>query len=162
LHFDMEWQAAGSDPIERDTTGRLAIWLDDTCLTRHEDIWSKTVRNDVLVSAYPLAMWLAGSWWRLLHEPFPQNAHTDWLLAHGMGSANQGYVWPNIVLASDDEQVLIWATAEREQNQSVQYLEGLTTPEAVSLQTFAQGAEQFIGNVISRLSAMGHDATDLA
>jgi len=72
LSFSCEWLSAGQDiaPL-RETVGQLTIRVGGVSLTKNEDLWSKTVRDSVLVSAYPLAMWLAASWWRLSYEPLP-------------------------------------------------------------------------------------------
>lgn len=70
LHFD--WLTSGDDtPNIRQTMGMFELKVGDISLTRNEDIWSQTVRDSVLASAYPLAVWIASSWWRLLYEPLP-------------------------------------------------------------------------------------------
>ena len=98
LRFSHDWLSAGADgPVFRDTSAQFAIYLDDTCLTRNEDIWSKTVRDTVLVSTYPLALWFASSWWRLNWEPLLKpgpRPSLDWRMAHELGAANHGFVWP--------------------------------------------------------------------
>lgn len=165
LDFSIDWQVAqGSSPILRDTSGQLVIRVDDLCLTRNEDVWSRTVRDSVLVSAYPLALWLASSWWRLSYEPLPRvgglPSH-EWRMSHELGAANQGYVWPRIIFASDGESIKLWAESSRMQGQSVQYLYGLESPRIVKLEVFQRQARGFIEAVLSRLGAMGHARTDL-
>ena len=80
------WEAAGlGTPEVLATTGRLRLQVGEINLTEHDDTFSKTIREEVLVSAYPLALWLAANWWRLLHEPRPPERlrpTTDWRLAH--------------------------------------------------------------------------------
>lgn len=164
FRFAYDWlSAGGGDPAFRETTAQLSLYVGNTCLTRNEDIWSKTVRDSVLVSAYPLAMWLASSWWRLNWEPLPKHGTRptlDWRIAHEMGAANHGFVWPRILFASDGEFVSIWAEAASTKGQSVSYLAGLDG-QGVHLDEFQQCIDNFIGAVLSRLTAVGCKGTEL-
>ncbi|MFN3581189.1 MAG: ImmA/IrrE family metallo-endopeptidase [Pseudomonas sp.] len=166
INFSIDWLSSeSSSPIFRDTSGQLAIHLDSICLTRNEDVWSSTVRDSVLVSAYPLALWLASSWWRLNFEPLPHfnvRPLLDWRMAHELGAANHGYVWPRIIFAADGQSVNVWAEQVQTVGQSVQYLYGLDVSRAVPLADFQRRIGGFIERVITRLRALGHHSTDLA
>ena len=167
LVFSCDWLAAGKDiPPIRETVGQLTIRLGDVSLTKNEDIWSKTVRDSVLVSAYPLAMWLAASWWRLSYEPLPRHGMSsvlDWRMSHEMGAANCGFVWPYVVMASDGEVVQTWALpSDSSSTQSVRYLAGLSAPRATTIESFQRSVSDFIGMVLSRLRSVGCADTDLA
>lgn len=71
--FTYDWMVAGNDaPKYRQTMAMLQLHVDNVNLMKNQDIWSKTIRESVLVSAYPVAMWLASSWWRLIWEPLPK------------------------------------------------------------------------------------------
>lgn len=167
LRFTCEWLSTGKDiaPL-RETAGQLTIRLGDVSLTKNEDIWSKTVRDSVLVSAYPLAMWLAASWWRLSYEPLPRHGMSpdlDWRMSHELGAANSGFVWPYVVMASDGEVVQAWALPSDESStQSVRYLTGLSVPRVIALEEFQRSVSDFIGMVLSRLRSVGCADTDLA
>ncbi len=138
------------------TAAQLEIHVDDVCLTRNQDVWAQTVRDNV--SAYPLAMWFASSWWRLNHEPLPtQQPSHDWRMAHELGAANHGFVWPRIVFIPDGEAIYVWAGASMLPDQSVQYLQGLEAPKLINLTGFQRSIELFIQSVLARL-----DAKDLA
>ena len=138
----------------------------DVSLTHNEDIWSKTVRDAVLVSAYPLASWLVASWWRLIYEPLPQVGRIpslDWLMAHELGAADSGYVWPHVVFASDGEAIQVWAIPSPPgSKQSVRYLSGLSAPRAIGIADFESTIDTFVVNVLRRLDALGCRDTDLA
>lgn len=167
INFSCEWLSAGQDePEVRDTSAQLSIFVDDMCLTQCEDIWSKTVRNSVLVSAYPLATWLASSWWRLMYEPMPTPGvlpSVDWRMSHELGAANHGFVWPQVVFATDGDAMQVWAVPSKpDAQQSVRYLNGLSGPRMVPLSDFESAVDSFIGSVLSRLNALGHTASDLA
>ena len=167
FEFTHEWLSAGNDaPEYRDTTAFLALHIGDLSLTQNEDVWSKTVRETVLVSTYPLAIWLASSWWRLNWEPLPRHGvrpTVDWRMAHEMGASNHGYVWPQVLFASDSETIQIWAVAsDAASQQSVRYINGLDTPAAVALPEFQRGVDNFIGAVLNRLGAVNCSKTDLS
>lgn len=167
LAIDCKWLSTGQGEAQlRETAGQLTIRLGDICLTKNDDTWSKTVRDSVLVSAYPLAMWLAASWWRLSYEPLPKHGVSpvlDWRMSHEMGAANSGFVWPYVVMASDGEVVQIWALpSHASSNQSVRYLTGLSTPRTVPLQDFQRAVGGFIEMVVNRLGSVGCVDTDLA
>jgi hypothetical protein len=116
-------------------------------------------------STYPLAQWFANSWWRLNYEPLPapgnQPAH-EWRMAHELGAANHGFVWPSVVMASDGEAMQIWAAPLMTPDQSVQYLQGLSAPRPVALDRFQLSVSRFIQTTISRLDAKELAGSDLA
>ena len=149
----------------RDTSAQLSIHLDHVCLTRDEDIWSKTVRDSILVSVYPLAFWLAGSWWRLNNEPLPASGTRPplaWRMAHELGAANHGFVWPRILFVPDGESMSIWAEPIATPGQSVNYMTGLDTVKTLSMKDFQRSTDDLVENVLSRLEAVGQGQTELA
>lgn len=161
-----DWLASGNDvPEIRQTMAQLTLRAGGVLLTQNEDIWSRTVRDSVLVSAYPLAMWLATSWWRLLHEPLPlvNSLSIDWRMAHEPGAAGAGFVWPKMAFASDQQHMHIWAVPSNAQGQqSVRYLNGLPSSVTVTLSEFTDQATSFIAGVLARLAAVNIQHSDLA
>jgi hypothetical protein len=165
LQFIIDWRSTGSGPAEfQETSAFLTLKADDTIVTRNEDLWSKTLRDSVLVSTYPLASWLAASWWRLNWEPLPKQGRrpdADWRMAHEMGAANHGYVWPHVVFASDNESMQLWVTAPQPTHeQSVRYLGECAV--RMPLNEFQSGVDDFISAVVRRLAAVGQRDSDLA
>jgi hypothetical protein len=141
----------------------LGIDVDHVGLTRNQDIWAKTVRDNVFVSAYPLAMWFASSWWRLNYEPLPtQQPGHEWRMAHELGAANHGFVWPRIIFIPDGEAMHVWAGATTTADQSVQYLQSLEVPKQILLHGFQRSVERFVQSVLARLDASKLAGTDLA
>src|SRR5213595_1829031 len=91
---------------ERATSGWLRVRLGDQPATRVDDEWSKSVRDEIFVSAYPVALWIAASWWRLLYEALPYaDPPTNCRMAHELGAVGHGFVWPRIRFISDGEWV---------------------------------------------------------
>src|SRR5579871_2464501 len=105
-----EFSAYGPEEI-RKTAAFLRITLGNEVLTRAEDDLAKTVREEVFLSAYPLALWFASSWWRLRWEPAPgvepALRSASWRMAHEMTAVGYGFVWPHVIFASDGESVAI-------------------------------------------------------
>jgi hypothetical protein len=167
VYFELDWLLSGNNSPEiHQTMGMFGLRVDDVYLTRNEDTWSHTIRDKVLVSAYPIATWLASSWWRLLFEPLPPINTTpsvDWRMAHELAAANQGFIWPKVILASDTNAMQIWsASTQFIKEQSVNYITNLDRPMTVRLPNFEKAAEQFIETVLSRLQARGTINTELA
>lgn len=146
--------------------GMFGLKVGAISLTRNEDTWSQTIRDSVLVSAYPLAAWMVSSWWRLLYEPLPPTGtkpSVGWKMAHELTAVNQGFIWPRVILASDTELIQIWSTASNPlDQQSVRYINSLDRPFQVKLLEFEQTAKTFIESVLSRLDATGITNTPLA
>jgi len=158
LRFDLEWLSyADKDPKVGETTARLMVQVGELCLTRNEDAWSRTVRDHVIVSLYPLAMWFASSWWRLNHEILPADARMgpahDWRMNHELAAANMGFVWPNLVFAPDRDEMRLWAHVSQHQGQtSVKYLQGSGRSRTVPRKQFAYAVSSFVNDVIARLN----------
>lgn len=155
LSINTKWMASTSGHAEAKATAALLdIYVDNISLTRNQDIWAETVRDNVFVSAYPLAMWFASAWWRLNHEPLPpQQPDHDWRMAHELGAANCGFVWPRIVFIPDGEAIHVWAGTSMTPDQSVQYLQALAPPKPIPVNGFQRSIECFMQSVLARLDA---------
>lgn len=144
------------------TAAWVDMYVDNISLTRNQDIWAETVRDNVFVSAYPLAMWFASSWWRLHHEPLPtQQPGHNWRMVHELGAANHGFVWPRVIFIPDGEAIHVWAGTSMMTDQSVQYLQALEVPRMITLTGFQQSVERFIQSVLARLDAKGLAGSNL-
>lgn len=162
--FDIhqKWESASHEPPEvRHTAAMLRIIVGDDVVTRNEDEWAQTVRDEVRLPAYPLALWFASSWWRLRWEPVPMASFSQsWRMAHEMSAAGHGYVWPRMLFASDGQYVNIWTKASRHQSkQAIRYL--VTASHAVVARDFEMAVDEFISGVLARLDAMGVERTTL-
>lgn len=164
--FDIhrQWESALHEaPEVRHTAAMLRIVVGDDVVTRNEDEWAQTVRDEVRLSAYPLALWLASSWWRLRWEALPISRsipNRSWRMAHEMSAAGYGYIWPRMLFASDGEDINVWASASRPDSKHVvRYLS--STFHAIPAQAFERGVDEFIGGVLARLDATKLERTTL-
>lgn len=164
LRINAKWMASVSgEPEVMATAAWVEMYVDNISLNRNQDIWAETVRDNVFVSAYPLAMWFASSWWRLNHEPLPmQQPGHNWRMVHELGAANHGFVWPRVIFIPDGEAIHVWAGTSMTPDQSVQYLQALEVPRMITLTGFQQSVERFIHSVLARLDAMGLAGPNLA
>jgi hypothetical protein len=167
LSLNFDWIISGNDSPEiQKTMGEFRLRAGSVNLTENENIWTQKIHSSVLVSAYPIAMWMASSWWRLLFEPLPPTGtkpSVDWRMAHELTAANQGFIWPRVIFASDTESIQIWSTPSNSSDkQSVRYINGLDCPVSENFLEFDREAEKFIEFVISRLNATGVHGKPLA
>jgi hypothetical protein len=161
--INCHWESALHDtPEVCETSGLLTIRLGNTVVTRNEDVWSRTVRDEVRLSAYPLALWFAASWWRLRWEPLPMSPTPNhaWRMAHEMAAAGHGYLWPQLFFAFDGESMHVWARQSAPDAQAaVRYL--LDAHHAIPGSAFEQMLDEFIAHVIARLDAVDVRRTTL-
>jgi len=132
----------------------LSINLGAGIATLNQDIWSQTVQQEVRLSAYPLALWLASSWWRLGWEPVPITPFPthSWRMAHELPAAGDGYVWPQLIFASDGDKIQILSIqSEAESRDPVHYLSDLLV--TIDADTFERGIDDFINSTLARLNA---------
>ncbi|WP_199249222.1 hypothetical protein [[Phormidium] sp. ETS-05] len=168
LRFNFAWNFdrlhnENNSPEIQQTMGMFSLQAGAVNLTENQNIWLQQISPNVLLSAYPLALWMASSWWRLLFEPLPPagiKPSVDWRMAHELAASNQGFIWPRVIFASDTEAMQIWATpSQPAHQQSVRYMNGLERPVAENLEEFSRIAADFIESVISRLDETGVQET---
>lgn len=166
LTLNFDWLPSGNNAPEiQQTMGRFRFQAGEVNLTENKSIWSEEIDPAVLVSAYPLASWMASSWWRLLFEPLPARGKpsVDWRMAHELTACNQGFIWPRVIFASDTKSMQIWATSsDPAEKQSVRYINGLDHAVSENFLEFDRIAAAFIESVVSRLNQTGVPGTSLA
>jgi hypothetical protein len=157
LTIKPEWLSADHGPPEvRGTSAQLSIMIGDGVATRAEDDWSGSVHPWVRLSAYPLALWFAGSWWRLLSEPAPESTHRglSWRMAHEAAAAGGGFLWPSLAFEPDGENVeIICRASSAASTEPVRYLS--TFRKLVPVGAFERAVEEFINLTIQRLNTVG-------
>jgi hypothetical protein len=158
-------ESGGSNESEetRKTLAALQILLGDRVATRVADDLSKSTRDMIFVSAYPLALWFAASWWRLRWEP-ASDRHSapdiSWRMAHEMVAVGGGFIWPRLTFAFDGESVEV--NCERSSLspvEPVRYLDGFRT--FITTNEFESAIDGFVSTVLSRLNSIGMPNTEL-
>ncbi len=139
-------------PEERAAFGAVGVRVENLWLTDAHDSFVGRVRQKVHVSGYLLAQWLAWNWWRLRWEPKRQTL--DWTMAHRLTTIGGGYIWPNLVCASDGERVLLQAypTPSRA-TEPLRYV--VKAHETLPVGEFQSGVEQFVEVVLEQLRTEG-------
>jgi hypothetical protein len=155
IEFDWLDCETGSE-LDRAFAASIGVAVGEEYLTRLDDLGAKTVRNQVLASAWQLAAWFAANWWRLRWEPVRPDwlKDTDWRMAHSLAAAGGGFVWPNAIFASDGDSVEI-ATRPRSQGarfEPVRYINRIQA--RISVAEFEQKVDAFMESVLSRLETL--------
>jgi hypothetical protein len=164
-NFDirLDWlPASHGSPEIRETSALLDVIIGDNVATRFDDAWSKSMQRSARVSAYPLALWIASSWWRLRWEslPFRTKPDTSWRMAHEMAGAGHGYLWPLLTFASDGE--AIEATCRPSNPLSAEPVRYVADfHDAIEAPAFERTLDEFVGLVLARLDAVGLAGTEL-
>jgi hypothetical protein len=154
-----QWLARShGDAIERETLAQIELKHGGHSLIQLEDRLARTNRPFANLSAYDLAIWLAGNWWRLRWEPERQGV--EWQMAHSLTAIGGGYVWPGVTMASDGEQIRVQVRPTRgEKWEPIRYLDSwdFSLPAA----DFEKALDSFIEMVLGRLAGLRISATDL-
>lgn len=123
LRFEIEWEPGAGirGPELASTWARIEMWVGDDCVTRVEDIETRSARRSVYAPVYPIAEWVAYNWWLLSANVRPAAFHPaafarpdspqlrPWFRAHNVRSAGDGYVWPNLtVLPEGPATRMVW------------------------------------------------------
>jgi hypothetical protein len=108
---------------------------------------------------YPLVLWFAHSWWRLLYETndslFTRQKNPHWRLAHELKNAGEGYVWPDIDFVPDGVSMQITSkkTNYKSDMSSINYINECSTN--VPLKEFQDEIVRCIDNVFDRMETSG-------
>jgi hypothetical protein len=161
-HFEIaveQWLAREhGDEIARATLGQLEVRKGDRSLTSLEDRLARTNRPFVNLSAYDLAIWLVSNWWRLRWEP-ERHGH-EWRMAHSLAAIGGGFVWPDLTILSDGEQVLAQVRPTGGQKwEPIRYMENWDCP--LSAGEFEAAVDSFIESVLARLASCQILGTEL-
>lgn len=146
------------EPEERACFAALGIRHGSNWLTEAEDQFVGRIRQQVHLSAYGLAEWLAWNWWRLRWEP---RAQTEaWVFAHRLTTIGGGYVWPNITIMSDGERVVLLAKPTKPRPaEPLRYVSDLAA--VVRATEFEGAVDLFLTQVLEQLRSEGIKATNL-
>ena len=164
MNIDVDWLPPfqGSKEIQR-TSAAIRIVFGSENATRHEDEFSQSVQQAVRVSAYPLALWLATSWWRIRWEPLPSRirlssgelpADVNWRMSHEVAAAGHGFVWPRLVFASDGDTISVQCRPTSSLSEEpVRYLSEFDV--WMRADEFETATDQFVDLVLRRLDSLG-------
>lgn len=163
ISFDFEWLDPSGVPSPElaATWASLRIHVGDACLTRVLDSAAQTVRCNVYVPLYPLAEWLATTWWFLGHELKNKSRASDprYQSRHALIANREGYAYPDLEIAPMGPVTHLLWRANRSEWSNVEYLvdgEGW-----VDAEDFGEDCADFINQVICRLGSRGIQDTYL-
>jgi hypothetical protein len=146
------------DPLLQWTSASIRINLYDHNITYNVNNESKSTNEDVKLAMYPLALWFARSWWRLLYETASiqgtKQKNPYWRLAHEIQSAGNGYIWPDITFVSDGKSMQILSNKTQYSNEisTINFLYDFFS--VVPLQNFIDEVTNCIENVLDRIESV--------
>lgn len=159
----IKWLADSEGPDEiQQTSAEIRIEVGGHIATRIDDMWSRSVQTEIRVNAYPLALWIAASWWRLRAEPRRSRAAQDlpWRMSHELPAAGGGFLWPPITFEADGDAIILHCRRSLPPKaESAQFLSEFH--EKVALRAFENEMEEFVRLVLARLEALGLADTPL-
>ncbi len=123
--FRFEWHDGGAiaGPELAATFARLEITIDGLRATRAIDRSSQSVRDALYVPLYPVAEWLARSYWRLLAEPENRCGAGGFADAHDLARADRAYALPALWIVPAGESVRIRLHQRRFEHQPLELIE---------------------------------------
>lgn len=163
LRIDFNWLGRPTgNPVDRAFYANIGLAVGEEWLSRLEDREAQTVRSHLRGCAYHLANWFAANWWRLRWEPETPDwsKDADWRLAHSIASAGGGFVWPNVLFASDGDSLAV-ASLPRTKVAAFEPIRYLDRVQArISAADFERKVDAFMEGVLSRLDSLSiRDAT---
>lgn len=155
LRMDEWMECAAAEPEIATTFGRLYFACGNTDFTAHRS--GASYRNAAYLPAYPLALWIVQSWWRLFYEPKPQSNTSEWSATHCMRSSGYGFLWPDVWLQTDGVFMDILARPYiADAEEPIEYFQ--RESRGISLDVMQACFSRFVDNVIERL---GHTEQNL-
>jgi len=173
LRFRTEWQDAPGvkDVVDQAAWARLVIELagEEEVLTRCIDRETRSARDGVYGSVFPLTRWLVDSYWHLLYEgprvpgarsgrdlaSFPRL--TPWLRRHNLLTAREGYSLPDVSIARDGDYLVLSAFPDLSRDRTrrpVRFVhQGIHRVEAGAADA---AFIAFVGGVLERLRDVDH------
>lgn len=155
LSFKVSWLPSNCGPIEiKETSAWLKIAVCDQVATMIDDQWSQSVQSYIRVSAYPLALWIASSWWRLRWETTPANNQVpdaQWRMAHDVAAAGHGFIWPSLNFEGGDVINVVCRPSEPCDSEPIRYTSNFRR--TIDSASFERGIDEFMELVLARLHA---------
>lgn len=159
LNITLSTETLDSGPPEEAATfGVFAIAANDRLLTEGVDTATAELRHGPRVSGYPIAEWLAWSWWRLRWEgesPTARRAAREWSFAHRMSAIGGGYAWPGVEIVSDGRQCFLSSEPTLDTGSVLFRYIGADRRVLVSAEVFEAAIDEFLDSVKDRLDEGG-------
>jgi hypothetical protein len=164
MTIELDWLPPFQGPEEVGrTSASIQLRFGPENATRFEDLWSQSVQHGARVSAYPFALWLASSWWRIRWEPLPSRIRlapdrvpvdANWRMSHELPAAGYGFIWPQLAFASDGQAIRVnCRPSPASSAEPVRYLSEFEV--FVPVQAFERETDNFLDLVLRRLDSLG-------
>lgn len=155
--ISMQWAPPFTpcDTEEEISLGDMLIEANEQTLTKNVSSITRSLRDSIRVSSYPLALWFTACWWRLLYEPIPSGEQIEksysWKNSHSLVSANSGYMWPHISFIPDGRFITIISSQQFSDSKLPLFYLGSKDALIVDNKIFITAIKDFIKLTIDRL-----------
>ena len=145
------------DAVDRHSLAEITIEAGGITATGVEDLHAKTVRPGIRVSAFDLAAWLVGNWWRLRWEA-RSGSQTNgggfaWDMSHKIGAAGNGYLWPDMEFSGSGRSVHVQARrTSAGSRHSLRFLNEIDVH--IPAGEFESEVREFVDAVVSRMGCL--------
>ena len=148
---------------EKAAFGVVEITANGRLLSSGLTLEANELQSGSCVSGYHLAEWLVWNWWRLRWEPSASNSSDvlHWDFAHCMSCIGEGYVWPNVEIASDGHLIRLTALPSTDPNAETFRYVGGPAHELITTEAFENAIHKWVGYVLNRLEEANIRGTNL-
>lgn len=157
LRINFSWRDATGciDDATRQSMADLAITVNDQPVTRVFDRKSRTMRDPIFVSLYPIAEWIAANWWFLLEENIApgRSGRRSYDQRHSLTHAGDGFALPALSFIPEGEVVLLQWRPRALEHQPIEFVgEGeARLPRDRLREVFSD----FVDAVVTRITELG-------
>ncbi len=174
LQFKLEWEEEPRvrDPLLRATWARLELHVRsdgaDVCLSECLGRQSRSLRQGVYGSAFPLARWVVENWWPLLHESLRTDRFRGgralagdptlrpWVQRHSLLAAREGFALPDLTLYRDGTFTVLRSVPDPYEQQSTYPVRFIVDAEhRLPVADAAEGLRGLMEAVADRLRGQG-------
>jgi hypothetical protein len=152
-------------------SSRLSPCAESACVTLVQNRASKSARQSIYCSLYPLAEWIAYNWWLLqahlrlagvVRQPWDLRKWYPARASHNVRAVGDGFIWPNLAIVPEGTITrVVWAR-DREPPASapIQFIsDGAAICSPSSTESALAG---LVENVLARLDEVGIEESTLA
>ena len=124
-HFriECEFESGHSTVAEhRATWARLEIWVNNKCVTRHQNLAEGELHSGIVRPMYPVAEWLLTNWWRLNFElPYPKRP--GYWRGHHIRAAEEGFALPDLEFVTAGDLMKLVCKPHNAEHQRVEFID---------------------------------------
>lgn len=147
--YKINWQVPDNSPVPEDrfTCASLELLVDNTSITKHENVRANAINESVTIPLYPLAEWMVKNWWALFYEK--NQIEPGFEKRHNIKYSGSGYSLPDFTITPESKRIFLQWRPLRLIHHQVNFIE--SGKARVDRNSFYSEIRRFVSNVITRL-----------